>query len=147
MNQSAENLTDTEPEPHQQQAEPSNADWIGERKREFREVFENKSREISRRVQTQVSDRMSHYESALSRASESLSENEERQPAEITRELAERIHEAADYVRNSEPEAILADSADRVRSSPFIALGAAAVCGFLAGRVIASAKDDEPANA
>lgn len=142
MNQSTETAQEnfTQSNPH------SNEDWLAERKREIQEVLENKSRELSKRAQTHFSERMGHYESALKDASGSLQSDEEKQAADITEGLANKIREAADYFQDSEPERLAADAAETVKRSPWLTLGAAVACGFLAGRVVASAGEDTHAS-
>lgn len=146
MNQS------TEKEPQEiESSNPVNRDdhsasWIADRQNEIQEILHEKTAEISKRAQAGISERMSHYETALNAASESFETNEEDYPANLTKRVASKIHEASEYIQNSEPEQLVEDAADRVRAAPLIALGTAITCGFLAGRVLASAKDSQPAS-
>ncbi|MDQ8187404.1 hypothetical protein [Pelagicoccus sp. SDUM812002] len=129
---------------HSQTEGKTTSDWLAERKSELREVLEEKSKALSRKAQDSLSEKLGNYHSAVRKASESLEEDSETQTAKITANIAQQIRESADYIQNTSPEMIVGQATDRVRKAPMLALGVAAIAGFLAGRVIMSAKDDTP---
>ncbi|MDQ8181111.1 hypothetical protein [Pelagicoccus sp. SDUM812005] len=142
-NTTTEPETDIEDSNHTtHSAERSNSDWLAERKRELREVLEKKSKALSKQAQESLSQKLGRYHSALNKASESLESDSEEETAKITANLAEQIKSSADYIKNTPPEQLADQATERVRRAPFLALGAAVAVGFLAGRVICSARDE-----
>lgn len=125
----------------------STSDWLAERKNELREVLENKSRELSQKTQEGLSQKLGHYQSAVHKASESLEADSENHSAKIAASIAQHIKDSADYLQNTSPDELVAQSGRRVRKSPLLAMGVALAAGLFAGRIISSARDEEDAAA
>jgi hypothetical protein len=57
-------------------------------------------------------------------------------PARVADEAAERIERFAAYLRDADPETMLADARDLGRRQPAVIVAGAAVAGIVAGRII-----------
>ncbi|MBC2607138.1 hypothetical protein [Pelagicoccus albus] len=123
----------------------SNEDWLSERKREVCEALEEKSKQLGNQAKSRLSERMSNFDTALNKASKSLEKNNEIPAAEATRQMADKIKGAVDYLDENSPEQLVKDSANTVKKQPLLTLGAALAAGFIVGRLLTANSGEDQA--
>jgi hypothetical protein len=90
-----------------------------------------------------IADRVEHYANVARDVGGMLRERGEPQAGELVEYLSSRANDAANYLRNNDPQQVLADVQDATRGRTWIVAGAGFLSGLAIARAVRTAVTDE----
>ena len=93
---------------------------------------------------TQVGQQIGSQADALQGVAGELRKQGKDGPARVAEQAAQKVKDIGDYLERADGEQLVQDAQDAARDNPAAAAAAGAAAGFAAGRVIKTARDDEP---